>query len=115
VLRRPWRVPGGFGGGDTRRVERKSQTAGENRTMHEGEIVCVPEKDGKAENREERKRGIERGGREERSWWIKRDGTRGSSHHVVYQRHFILIFRERGVGGRREGGNGGGKRDRERA
>lgn len=29
---------------------------------------------------------------------MERDGTHGSSHHVVYQRHFILIFREGGRG-----------------
>lgn len=64
--------------------------------MHEGEIVCAREKDGKAKERRRAKEETKR--QEERSWWIKRDGTRSSSYHVVYQRHFILIFRERGLG-----------------
>jgi len=62
ALRRPWRVPGEFDGGDTRRVRRAEELdSGENRTIHEGEIVCAREKDGKAENRKEGKRRDEKG------------------------------------------------------
>ena len=46
-------------------------------------------RDREREGRKAERKG--RGGQREK-------GTYGSSHHVVYQRHFILIFRERGGG-----------------
>lgn len=91
----PLESPGGFDGGDTRCVVRKNHTdrrAGrreENGGRDEPEVAAV---EGESEREKEGLEGVE-----ERSWWAERDGTRGSSHHVVYQRHFILIFQEGGA------------------
>lgn len=67
--------------------------------------VCTPRRKKMRKTGNERRNEGERQGRrrpkgrKERSWWSEGDGTHGSSHHVVYQRHFILIFRE-GDGGK---------------
>lgn len=74
--------------------------------MHKGRPVFVHHERKKMRktgnekrNEGERQRKRRPKGRKERSWWSEGDGTHGSSHHVVYQRHFILIFRE-GDGGK---------------
>lgn len=87
---RSWGDLGGFDGEDTRCVGRKNQSA-ECRTMHEEwHNVCTPE--GRRRRKRETRRGMkgkdiekeDRKGRKKRSWWSERDGTHGSSHHVVY-------------------------------
>lgn len=68
------------------------------RTMHEERLCLHAERKKKSKMGNEKRN--ERGTQRKRGWEGKvEERWHGSSHHVVYQRHFILIFRERGRGG----------------
>lgn len=93
----------------------KIQGASGGRTKHNGVpddargTVVFARREEKEEENEKMRRGIreehgERGdGKRQKGKVVmvrERKRTHGSSHHVVYQRHFILIFRERGLEGK---------------